>query len=386
MRRILLVVGARPNYMKAASLLEAAPRHDLDVRLVHTGQHYDADLTTLIEQDLGLPPPHHRLEVGKGRTPLGQLAALLEGLPAILEAERAELVVVVGDVTSTLAGALVAAKAGARPLPLAHVEAGLRSRDRDMPEELNRLLTDQLADLLLCSEPSGVEHLLAEGRGDACLLLVGNTMIDTLLRTRPRAEQGTALADHGLAKGGYGLVTLHRPSNVDDPAVLDGLLDALGDVARRLPLLFPVHPRTRRKLEGRRRPPGLVLTDPQAYRPFLQLMANARLVLTDSGGVQEETTALGVPCLTLRESTERPATITWGTNRLIGTRPEAIVGAALEALDRPPARGAGPPLWDGRAGERICAALAGYLTGGAAGARAAAVALGARPAGGAESR
>jgi len=379
-RRVLLIVGARPNYMKAASVLEAAPRHGLDVRLVHTGQHWDPDLTTLIEKDLGLPPPHHRLEVGKGRTQLQQLAALLEGLPAILEAEQVEAVIVVGDVTSTLAGALVAAKARARPIPLAHVEAGLRSRDRDMPEELNRLLTDQLADLLLCSEPSGVEHLLAEGRGDACLLLVGNTMIDTLLRARPRAEQGSALADHGLRKGGYGLVTLHRPSNVDDPVVLDGLLDALGEVARRLPLLFPVHPRTRARLDGRPRPPGLTLTDPQGYLPFLQLMAGARLVLTDSGGIQEETTALGVACLTLRESTERPATITWGTNRLIGTRPEAIVGAALEVLDHPPAQGAGPPLWDGRAGERICAAVAGYLAGGTAAARAAAVALGARAA------
>lgn len=379
MRRILLIVGARPNFMKAASIVEAAPRFGLDVRLVDTGQHYDPELTRLVTEDLGLPAPHHRLDVGRGRAGLEQLAALLTGLPAVLEAEDPAMVVVVGDVTSTLGGALVAARARATPVPLAHVEAGLRSRDRTMPEELNRVLVDQLADLLLCTEPGAVENLLQEGRGDATVLLVGNTMIDTLLRARDRAARAGALEPLGLSAGGYGLVTLHRPSNVDDPAHLDALLDALGHVAQRLPLVFPVHPRTRARLGARPCPPGLRLVEPQGYLAFLQLMQGARLVLTDSGGIQEETTVLGVPCLTLRDSTERPITITAGTNQLVGTRPEAIVSAAARVLDRaepPPART--PPLWDGRAGERIAGAIAGWLAGGPAEARARAAALGAR--------
>lgn len=379
--RILLVVGARPNFMKAASIVEAAPRHGLDVRLVDTGQHYDPELTRLVTEDLGLPAPHHRLDVGRGRTGLEQLAAVLTGLPAILEAERPDMVVVVGDVTSTLGGALVAARARAAPVPLAHVEAGLRSRDRTMPEELNRLLVDQLADLLLCTEPGAVDNLLHEGRGEATVLLVGNTMIDTLLRARARAAQAGALERLGLSGGGFGLVTLHRPSNVDDPAQLAALLEALGQVARRLPLVFPVHPRTRARLDARACPAGLRLLEPQGYLAFLQLMERARLVLTDSGGIQEETTALGVPCLTLRDSTERPITVSEGTNRLVGTRPEAIVAAALRVLDAPrPAPGRLPPLWDGQAGERIAAAIAGWLAGGPAEARTRAAALGARTA------
>jgi UDP-N-acetylglucosamine 2-epimerase (non-hydrolysing) len=374
--KVLLVVGARPNFMKAASIVEAGPRQGLDVRLVYTGQHYDAELTSLITCDLGLPPPHHQLEVGKGHTGLEQLAALLTGLPRIVAAERPEMIVVVGDVTSTLGAALVASRT---PVPLCHVEAGLRSRDRTMPEELNRVVTDQLADLLLCTEPGAVDNLLQEGRGDALVLLVGNTMIDTLLRARPRAAQAGALERLGLTAGAYGLVTLHRPSNVDDPAQLDALLDALGHVARRLPLVFPVHPRTRERLGARPCPAGLRLVDAQGYLAFLQLMERARLVLTDSGGVQEETTALGVPCLTLRDSTERPITIDAGTNVLVGTRPAAIVAAAEELLDRQHAPGPRlPPLWDGRAGERIAAAIAGWLAGGQAEARARAFALGAR--------
>ncbi|MCO5165237.1 MAG: UDP-N-acetylglucosamine 2-epimerase (non-hydrolyzing) [Planctomycetes bacterium] len=377
MARVLLVVGARPNFMKAASVLEAAPRHGLDVRLVDTGQHWDDALTRRITQDLGLPAPHHRLDLGRA-SGLEQLALLLTGLGRVLEAEAPEMVVVVGDVTSTLAGALAAARAP-RPVPLAHVEAGLRSGDRTMPEEVNRLVVDQLAQLLLCTEPAALDNLRREGRGEATALLVGNTMVDTLLRARERAARAGAREALGLAPGGYGLVTLHRPGNVDDPARLEALLGALGQVAARLPLVFPVHPRTRARLGDRLAPERLRLVEPQGYLAFLQLMSSARLVLTDSGGVQEETTALGVPCLTLRESTERPITVTAGTNRVVGTTPAGVVAAAFEALDRaPPAAPPLPPLWDGRAGERIAAAVAGWLAGGPAEARARAVALGAR--------
>lgn len=378
MRRVLLVVGARPNFMKAASVLEAAPRHGLDVRLVDTGQHFTDELTRRITDDLGLPAPHHRLDVGRAAG-LEQLAALLVGLGRVVEAEAPELVVVVGDVTSTLGGALAAARAGPRPVPLAHVEAGLRSGDRTMPEELNRRLVDQLADLLLCTEEGALVNLRREGRDDATVLLVGNTMVDTLLRARARAAGAGALEALGLAPGGFGLVTLHRPANVDDPPRLEALLGALGQVAARLPLVFPVHPRTRARLAARPTPPGLRLVEPQGYLAFLQLMAGARLVLTDSGGVQEETTVLGVPCLTVRESTERPITVTAGTNRVVGVDPAAVVAAAHEVLDRPPPPPREPPpLWDGRAGERIAAAIAGWLDGGPDEARARAVALGAR--------
>jgi UDP-N-acetylglucosamine 2-epimerase (non-hydrolysing) len=376
-RKIVLIVGARPNYMKAAPILAAAQDHGLDVCLVHTGQHYDRVLNELLFEELGLPEPQHKLTVGKGRNALEQIAAVLTALPAVIEQEQAEMVVVVGDVNSTLAGSLVAARTRSLPMPLAHVEAGLRSGDRTMPEELNRLCTDQLADLLLCSEPSGVEHLQREGRDPAGILLVGNTMIDTLLRLRPRAAQGDALRTLGLEARGYGLVTLHRPSNVDDPQQLQGLLDALGTIGERLPLVFPVHPRTRSKLEALRCPATLWLVDPLGYLEFVQLMDHSRLMLTDSGGIQEETTVLGVPCLTIRANTERPVTIDQGTNTLVGVRPDDVVRHALAALDAPSPEPSRPPLWDGRAGERIAAALAGYLAGGPAEARRRAVTLGA---------
>ena len=375
---VILIVGARPNYMKAAPILAAAPAHGLNVTLVHTGQHYDRVLNELLFEELGLPEPKHKLGVGKGQSALEQIASVLTLLPPIVEQEQAAMVVVVGDVNSTLAASLVAARAGASPLPLAHVEAGLRSGDRTMPEELNRLLTDQLADLLLCSEPSGVEHLRREGRDPSGVLLVGNTMIDTLLRLRARAAQGEALARLGLEPRGYGLVTLHRPSNVDDPAQLARLLTALGTVGERLPLVFPVHPRTRSKLEALDVPAGLRLVEPLGYLEFVQLMDQARLMLTDSGGIQEETTVLGVPCLTIRENTERPITIERGTNTLVGVDADAIVRAANAALEAPLPGEQQPPLWDGRAGERIAAAIAGYLTGGATEARERAVNLGAQ--------
>ncbi|MEZ6185755.1 MAG: UDP-N-acetylglucosamine 2-epimerase (non-hydrolyzing) [Planctomycetota bacterium] len=362
--RAALIVGARPNYMKAAPILAAAEGAGLELVLVHTGQHYDPALSSLLFGELGLPEPAHRLEVGRGRTPLEQVAELCTALPPILEAEGAEALIVVGDVTSTLAGSLVAAKARELPIPLAHVEAGLRSFDRRMPEELNRLVTDQLADLLLCSEPSGVRNLRAEGRPAEHVFFVGNTMIDTLLRLKQRAAEGPTLGEHGLEPRGYGLVTLHRPSNVDDPAHLQVLLDALAPAAQELPLVFPCHPRTRARLERLQVPAGVRLLEPQAYLAFLALMQGARFVLTDSGGIQEETTVLGVRCLTVRENTERPITVAQGTNRLLGIDPVAVGAAALGAANEGPLEPVTPPLWDGRAGERIAAALAGFGAGG----------------------
>ena len=284
--KAVLIVGARPNYMKAAPILAAAEGAGLELSLVHTGQHYDPVLSSMLFGELGLPEPQHKLEVGRGRTPLEQVSELCLKLPAILEEERADMLVVVGDVTSTLAGSLVAAKARELPIPLAHVEAGLRSFDRRMPEELNRLVTDALADLLLCSEPSGVKNLLNEGRDPENVLFVGNTMIDTLLRLRDRAEAGPTLAELDLAPRGYVLVTLHRPSNVDDPAHLQRLFDALAPVAARLPLVFPVHPRTRSKLEQLRLPPGLRLLEPQPYLAFVALMQAAGLLGREQRAVE----------------------------------------------------------------------------------------------------
>lgn len=377
MKRILVVVGARPNYMKAAPVLEAAPGAGLEAELVHTGQHYDPELTSLLMDDLGMKEPDHRLLVGKA-TPLAQIAGILTGLEAICEKRRPDAIVVVGDVSSTLAGSLVANKLG---IALAHVEAGLRSRDREMPEEWNRLATDLFADLLFCTERAGVENLLREGKREDQVFLVGNGMIDTLLKLRPRATRARAFAAHGLEAGKYALLTLHRPSNVDEPARLRALVEgALLPIARELPIVFPVHPRTRSKLESvlrGKKTDGLVLTAPLGYTDFVSLMESARLVLTDSGGIQEETTVLGVPCLTIRENTERPITIEAGTNKLVGTSPAAVLDAARAALAAPRPAPRVPPLWDGRAGARTVAILAAHLNEGSAGAVRAAEATGA---------
>jgi UDP-N-acetylglucosamine 2-epimerase (non-hydrolysing) len=365
--------------MKAAPLLEAvARRPGLRAELVHTGQHYDPELSSLLMNDLGMKEPEHRLFVGKG-TPLGQIAAILTGLEAICEKDRPDALVVVGDVSSTLAGSIVANKLG---IALVHVEAGLRSRDRDMPEEWNRLATDLFSDLLFVTERAGVAALLAEGKREDQVFLVGNGMIDTLLKLRPKAEALRAWEKHGLEAGKYGLLTLHRPSNVDDPERLAVLLErALVPLARELELVFPVHPRTRTRLEtalSGKVPPGLLLTPPLGYVEFVSLMSAARLVLTDSGGIQEETTVLGVPCLTVRENTERPITIDEGTNRLVGTDPDAVLRAAREALAAPRPAPRVPPLWDGRAAERTIAILEAFFAGGTAAAVAAARASGAR--------
>jgi UDP-N-acetylglucosamine 2-epimerase (non-hydrolysing) len=358
--KIVNVVGARPNLMKIAPLMDAygqAP--EIEALLVHTGQHYDANMSDLFFRELGIPEPDINLGVGSASHAVQTAEIMRTFEPVVLE-QRPDAVVVVGDVNSTIACGLVAVKLGIR---LVHVEAGLRSFDRDMPEEINRVLTDAISDLLFCTEQSGVDNLRREGVAADKIHLVGNVMIDTLMRHRERAAQSRVLETLGLPAGGYAVLTLHRPSNVDDPTVLAKLLDVLEAVVADQPLVFPVHPRTRQKLAQFgltpriQAQPELRLVDPLGYLDFLQLMARARVVLTDSGGIQEETTILGVPCLTLRENTERPATVEMGTNRLVGQQPERILAAYRDVMAGRTGRAQVPPLWDGSAARRIVAVL-----------------------------
>ena len=359
MLKVINVVGARPNFMKVAPVVDAMRRRPADFTplLLHTGQHYDARMSDDFFRDLRLPAPEVHLGVGSGSHALQTALVMQRFEPVVLEREP-DWVLVVGDVNSTLACALVCAKLG---VPVAHVEAGLRSRDRTMPEEINRLLTDQLSDLLLTPSEDADRNLLAEGIPRERIRLVGNVMIDSLLGRLEHAEGSRVREELGVAGKDYAVVTLHRPSNVDDPAVLGGILSALAEVGRRLPVLFPVHPRTLRNMEefGLGAADGVRLTGPLGYLDFLRLYSGARLVLTDSGGLQEETTALGIPCLTLRGNTERPVTVELGTNRVVGTDPGRIVREAEAALAR--GRGAEPPrvppLWDGRAADRVLDAL-----------------------------
>lgn len=356
MLKILCVCGARPNFMKIAPLVEAFRKTGkIQTLLVHTGQHYDEKMSKLFFTDLGIPTPDVNLEVGSGSHAV-QTAEIMRRFEPVLIEHRPDWVVVVGDVNSTIACALVAVKLG---IQVAHVEAGLRSFDRGMPEEVNRLLTDAISDLLLVSEPSGEENLRREGVAAEKIHFVGNVMIDTLLKNRARADQSDVLTRFGLTPRQYVTVTLHRPSNVDDPQTLGQILDAFEQISRDMPIIFPVHPRTKKNIEamglGSRvtAMKGLHLPEPLGYLDFLKLTADSALVLTDSGGVQEETTILKVPCLTLRENTERPATITDGSNRLIQRDCNSIVKAFREIRSGAKGDQRTPPLWDGKAAERI---------------------------------
>ncbi|MET9089080.1 UDP-N-acetylglucosamine 2-epimerase (non-hydrolyzing) [Streptomyces sp. NPDC004237] len=359
--RAVCVAGARPNYMKIKPVMDALERRDAEVLLVHTGQHYDPAMNDVFFTDLGIRPPDRFLGVGSG-SHAEQTGRVMTAFEPLLAEVGPDVVVVVGDINSTLACALVTAKAG--PL-LAHVEAGLRSRDWSMPEEVNRVATDRVSDYLLAPSPDAVDNLRAEGYREDQIHLVGNVMIDTLLANLDRARASDVLDRYGLARGEFGLVTLHRPANVDDPEVLTGLLKALGEIAGRLPLVLPVHPRAAGRLAEIGVPGGVRLVPPAGYLDFIALQDSARVVLTDSGGVQEETTALGVPCVTLRDNTERPITVEQGTNVLAGRDPARITATVNAVLDRPPAPRR-PDLWDGRASDRIAEVL---LTGGTASTR-----------------
>lgn len=361
---IAIVVGARPNLMKAAALIRPLERCEaIDPVLIHTGQHYDEGLSAVFFRELGIPEPIANLGIGSGAQG-AQTGQIMQALEPLLAGMRPACVVVVGDVNSTMAAALVAAKLG---IPVAHVEAGLRSFDRSMPEEINRIVTDAVSDYLFTTSREGNENLAREGQPPERVFFVGNVMIDTLLASLPRARQLETPRRYGLSPGAYAVLTLHRPSGVDDEATLAGIMTAIGRVQERLPVVFPVHPRTAAQLKRSRLEqvlgsmPRLRVIEPLGYLEFLGLMAEARLVLTDSGGVQEETTVLGVPCLTLRENTERPVTITQGTNRLVGHGVDRIVAAVDEVLDRHAAAGGPPELWDGEAGERIARILAREL-------------------------
>ncbi|MGH3650836.1 MAG: non-hydrolyzing UDP-N-acetylglucosamine 2-epimerase [Acidimicrobiia bacterium] len=347
------VVGARPNFMKAAPVVAALQKAGERPLLAHTGQHYDPQLSQIFFDELGMPEPDVNLGVGSG-SHATQTAALLVALEGLLSERRPQRVVVYGDVNSTLATALVAAKLG---IPLAHVEAGLRSFDRSMPEEINRLVTDSLADMHLTTSPEAKENLAAEGIGPDSVHFVGNPMIDTLLRFRDRLDVKEVRDGYGLL-GDYGVCTLHRPSNVDDPSRAGNIVEGLRRVAAKLPILIPLHPRGRDGLTraGLLDIEGIRVLEPIGYLHFVALLSEASLVLTDSGGIQEETTVLGVPCLTLRDNTERPITVTMGTNRLVGDDPTLIEQAALQSLADPPV-GRIPPLWDGGAGTRVASSL-----------------------------
>jgi UDP-N-acetylglucosamine 2-epimerase (non-hydrolysing) len=358
--RIVAVAGARPNFMKVAPLLRALRGTGrFECFLVHTGQHYDEAMSEGFFRELGIAPPDVNLGVGSG-THAAMTAEVLRQIEPILVAQRPDALIVVGDVNSTIAAALAASKLGVR---IAHVEAGLRSRDRSMPEEINRLLTDAISDWLFVTEPAGRENLLREGVDPARIHLVGNVMIDTLVANLARARERGTLGRLGLRAGEYVALTLHRPSNVDDPSQLAALFGVFEELHEKLPVVFPVHPRTRAAIESKLggRAPRLTLSEPLGYLDFLALMADARFVLTDSGGVQEETTALGVPCITMRDNTERPITVSEGTNTLAGASPSAIRAAIGKLLAGDAKPGRVPQLWDGRAAERIAAILVSEL-------------------------
>jgi UDP-N-acetylglucosamine 2-epimerase (non-hydrolysing) len=371
MRPVICIVGARPNFMKMAPILRALAAHNppIPMLLVHTGQHYDHDMSDKLFEDLALPRPDINLEVGSA-THAVQTAEVMRRFEPVVDTHNPSCVLVVGDVNSTLACALVATKKG---VPVAHVESGLRSNDRAMPEEVNRILTDQISDRLYITERSAADNLVREGIQADRICFVGNVMIDSLLNAKPKAvDPVETLKSHGINAAmlgdsrRYGVVTLHRPSNVDDKQTLSDLLSVLAEVAAKIPLVFALHPRTKANIErfgllNLIDPNCMALLPPQGYLEMLGLMAGAKLMLTDSGGLQEETTALGVPCLTLRENTERPITIDQGTNTLVGRDRQAILDASAEILAGRGKKGRVPEYWDGHAAERIASDLWSWL-------------------------
>jgi len=358
--RIVNVVGARPNFMKIAPLMAVYKKSKgLDPLLVHTGQHYEEEMSDLFFRQLGIPEADVNLEVGSGSHAV-QTAEIMKAFEQIVLDNKPDVVLVVGDVNSTIACGLVAVKLG---IKLVHVEAGLRSFDRSMPEEINRVLTDSISDLLFCTEQSGVENLIAEGVSKDKVYLVGHVMIDTLLSNLEKAQKSNILDElqtQGYSVGdGFAVLTMHRPSNVDDPVVFSRVLDALEVIQEDLPIFFPIHPRTRENLirlglrQRVERLPALHLLEPVGYLDFLKLTSSAKVVLTDSGGIQEETTILKVPCITLRENTERPITVEMGTNQVVGTNPTKIVEGYQKAVSGQLRETQIPPLWDGHAADRI---------------------------------
>jgi UDP-N-acetylglucosamine 2-epimerase (non-hydrolysing) len=362
MLKILNIVGARPNFMKVAPIYAEMKRRsdEFEPLIVHTGQHYDAAMSDSFFNDLGLPKPEVYLGVGSASHAVQTAKIMTEFEPVVLE-HKPDWVLVVGDVNSTIACALVCAKLGVK---VAHVEAGLRSRDRSMPEEINRILTDSISDLLLTPSTDGDENLKAEGIPAEKIKFVGNVMIDSLLGQLEIAKRSTVREDLGVKEKEYAVVTLHRPSNVDDRETFSGILEALLNISGKIPIVFPAHPRTKAKIaefgfSGKIENSNVKLIEPLGYLDFLQLYSGARLALTDSGGLQEETTVLSIPCLTLRENTERPITIEMGTNQLVGVDKEKIEKAAFKILEQPANTQAAkiPPLWDGKTAGRICEAL-----------------------------
>ncbi len=361
MLKILNIVGARPNFMKIAPIVREMRRRGGEFLplIVHTGQHYDEAMSDSFFRDLGIPKPDFHLEVGSHSHAV-QTAKIMMAFEPVVLAEKPDWVLVVGDVNSTIACALVCAKLGVK---VAHVEAGLRSRDQTMPEEINRILTDAISDLLLTTSEDADENLKQEGITGDKIKFVGNVMIDSLFYNLEKSRASKARGNLGLTAKDYAVLTLHRPSNVDEKDIFSGLLDALIEISEKIPVIFPVHPRTRGNIEKfgfaeKVENSNIKLIEPLGYLDFMNLYSGAKLVLTDSGGLQEETTALGIPCLTLRENTERPITIELGTNQLVGVEKEKIKQAAFEILENSEQKAARiPPLWDGRAAERICETL-----------------------------
>ena len=362
--KIINVVGARPNFMKVAPLMAAyKKREGIEPLLVHTGQHYDKRMSNFFFHQLEISEPDINLEVGSASHAI-QTAEIMKAFENVVIEHKPDAVLVVGDVNSTIACGLVAVKLGVK---LIHVEAGLRSGDRSMPEEINRILTDSISDLLFCTEQSGVDNLIREGIPEDKMFLVGNVMIDTLLKNRAKAEKSNILNHLNLNSDGFIVLTLHRPANVDNLVIFGRILDALEIIQIDMPIVFPVHPRTRNNLSssslGRRMKElrNLCLIDPLGYLDFLKLMSSARLVLTDSGGIQEETTILKIPCLTLRENTERPITVEVGSNRIVGTEPAKIIKSYRQIMDGHWQESQIPYLWDGHAAERIVKIIKKFL-------------------------